>query len=165
MFEMADFGGAVRETKGLPDVDIFLDGGVLESRVDVLLEEVKILGRGDGEKHAEAGNADDLGEGFSVVNTLFMAETHGNESGFKAGDVSKVVAFDLVDLHVVHDTTTRGDVDKIPCVVGVQGVEVLLHGLTGGVGTATCVREGGRFRTVLSGHERHVGEWRAKAAR
>jgi hypothetical protein len=82
------------------------------------LEEVKVLGRGDGEKDAVAGYTNNGGEGVCVVNTLFVATTLGNESGLKVRDVSKVVNSDLVDPHAINDATTRGEIDQRPCVIG-----------------------------------------------
>jgi hypothetical protein len=63
-------------------------------------------------------------------------------------------------------TTTSREIDKRPCVVGVHNVELMLHGRApmGGVGVATSVREGGRFKAVLSGYESYVGECRARGA-
>jgi hypothetical protein len=84
----------------------------------------------------------------------------------KARDVSKVVNFDLVDPHVVNGTTTRGEIDERPFVIGFQGVEFLLPGRVPlvGVGAATRVREGGRFGTFFGGHDSHVCELRARHA-
>jgi hypothetical protein len=87
----------------------------------------------------------------------------GNESGLKARDVSKVVRIDLVDPHAINDATTMGEIDQRPYVIGLQGVELLLHGRVPlrGVGAATRVREGGRFGIVFGGRESHVSKRRA----
>jgi hypothetical protein len=57
---VAHFGRAIKETEGLADVHVFLNGGVEERNVDVELTQLKVAGGRDGEEETKAGHADDM---------------------------------------------------------------------------------------------------------
>jgi hypothetical protein len=115
-FEVTHFGRAIIETEGLADLYVLYDAGVEERSADVELTQFKVVGGRDGEEETKAGHADDMGERFRIVEANTLAATFGDEPCFEAGGITHGVIFDLVDLHVVDDHSSGGNVDELSMI-------------------------------------------------
>jgi hypothetical protein len=87
-FEVTHFGRTIRESEGLADVHVLLDGSVEERSVNVELTHVKVAGGRDGEKETKTGHADERGERFREVEANTLVATFGDESCFEPGGIS-----------------------------------------------------------------------------
>jgi hypothetical protein len=52
------------------------------------LAEFEITCRGNGEEEAEAGHANDWGEGFRIVEASALVAAFGDKTGLEAGDLT-----------------------------------------------------------------------------
>jgi hypothetical protein len=159
-FEVAHFGRSIGEAEGLAGgVHVLVDGGVEERNVDIELTQLKVAGGRDGEEETKAGQADERGEHFRIVEASTLAATFGDEPCFGAGDIAHGVRLDLVDPHYVDDLAVGGKVDEFPSAVVHERGVLLLHGgfPIWGLGAGESSAAGFRFHTISGGKESDCG--------